>query len=67
VLCAMLQVTNMFLMYIAADAAWIWMEPDALPSLQPVILGATDQPRPDSVPHTARQSAGECNCRRACA
>lgn len=37
------QVTNMFLMYIAADAAWVWMEPDALPSLQPVILGARGQ------------------------
>ncbi|KAK9826081.1 hypothetical protein WJX81_000287 [Elliptochloris bilobata] len=33
------KVTNMFLMYIVADAVWIWMEPDALPSLQPVILG----------------------------
>ena len=30
----------MFLMYIVADAVWIWMEPEALPSLQPVILGA---------------------------
>lgn len=29
----------MFLMYITADALWIWMEPEALPSLQPVILG----------------------------
>ena len=34
----------MFLMYIVADAVWIWMEPEALPSLQPVILGAHTTP-----------------------
>ncbi len=59
VLCAVLQVTNMFLMYIAADAAWIWMEPDALPSLQPVIFGARGQPWLESVPaHCAAERWG---------
>lgn len=32
------KVTNMFVMYIVADALWIWVEPDALPSLPQVVM-----------------------------
>lgn len=33
-----MQVTNMFIVYIAADLLWIWMEPETLPSLHWVIM-----------------------------
>ncbi len=36
--CGGMQVTHMFIVYIAADFVWIYMEPDTLPSLHTVIL-----------------------------
>ena len=34
---SLLQVTNMFVMYIVADACWLYFEPEAIPSLHGVI------------------------------